>query len=88
MVWLCGNNHPINPWASLLCQFKYLRRRFYLGWPKVSAIQPGMIYVDTSTVSPALSARVATRAAEAGVPYVRCTVSGNPVTAKVAVPRT
>lgn len=46
--------------------------------------KPGMIYVDTSTVSPALSARVATRAAEAGVPYVRCTVSGNPVTAKAA----
>lgn len=45
----------------------------------------GMIYVDTSTVSPAVSATVAGRAAAAGVPYVRATVSGNPVTAKAGV---
>ena len=44
----------------------------------------GMIYVDTSTVSPAVSAEVASRAAGAGVPYLRCTVSGNPVTARAA----
>ncbi len=42
------------------------------------------IYVDTSTVSPALSARVAERAAAAGVAYVRTAVSGNPVTARAA----
>lgn len=46
--------------------------------------KPGMIYVDTSTVSTAVSAGVAARAAASGVavPYVRCTVSGNPVTAR------
>ena len=65
--------------------------------------KPGMIYVDTSTVSAAVSSRVAERGAVAGaskapgaataagaaaildasgVPYVRCTVSGNPVTAR------
>ncbi len=41
------------------------------------------IYVDTSTVSPALSAKVAERAA-AGIAYVRTAVSGNPVTARAA----
>ena len=46
--------------------------------------RPGMIYADTSTVSPAVSAEVAQRAALAGVPYVRATVSGNPVSAKAA----
>ena len=44
--------------------------------------KPGMVYVDTSTVSPAVSAEVAQRAAAAGVAYVRATVSGNPVTAR------
>ena len=42
------------------------------------------IYVDTSTVSPALSAKVAERAAAAGIAYVRTAVSGNPVTARAA----
>ena len=45
----------------------------------------GMIYADTSTVSPAVSADVAARAALANVAYVRATVSGNPVSAKAAV---
>lgn len=44
----------------------------------------GAIYVDTSTVSPMLSAQVAERAAAAGIAYVRATVSGNPVTARAA----
>jgi 3-hydroxyisobutyrate dehydrogenase-like beta-hydroxyacid dehydrogenase len=37
----------------------------------------GSIYVDTSTVSPTASARVAEAAAKAGVRYLRATVSGN-----------
>ena len=44
----------------------------------------GMIYADTSTVSPAVSAEVAARAVLANVAYVRATVSGNPVSAKAA----
>lgn len=46
--------------------------------------KPGMIFVDTSTVSAAVSTEVAERAAAAGIAYVRCTVSGNPVTARAA----
>ena len=38
----------------------------------------GLVYVDTSTVSPAVSARVADRAAAVGVAYLRLPVSGNP----------
>lgn len=40
--------------------------------------KPGTVLVDTSTVSPAASARVAERAEAASVPYVRAPVSGNP----------
>ncbi len=42
----------------------------------------GSIFVDTSTVSPAISAAVAQLANAAGVRYVRTCVSGNPVTAQ------
>lgn len=40
--------------------------------------RPGTILIETSTVSVAASARVATAAAEAGVLYLRAPVSGNP----------
>ena len=40
--------------------------------------KPGTVLVDTSTVSPAASARVAERAARASVAYARAPVSGNP----------
>jgi 3-hydroxyisobutyrate dehydrogenase-like beta-hydroxyacid dehydrogenase len=42
------------------------------------AARPGTVLVDLSTVSPAVSARVAAHADEASVPYLRAPVSGNP----------
>jgi 3-hydroxyisobutyrate dehydrogenase-like beta-hydroxyacid dehydrogenase len=44
----------------------------------LSTARPGTVLVDTSTVSPTASARVAARAAEASVAYLRAPVSGNP----------
>ena len=44
----------------------------------LAAARPGSVLVDTSTVSPAVSARVAERARAASVAYVRAPVSGNP----------
>jgi 3-hydroxyisobutyrate dehydrogenase-like beta-hydroxyacid dehydrogenase len=44
----------------------------------VGAARPGTILVDTSTVSPGASARVAALAERASVLYVRAPVSGNP----------
>jgi 3-hydroxyisobutyrate dehydrogenase-like beta-hydroxyacid dehydrogenase len=44
----------------------------------VDAARPGVVLVDMSTVSPAASARVATRAETASVAYLRAPVSGNP----------
>ena len=44
----------------------------------LAAARPGLVLVDMSTVSPAVSARVASRAAEAAVEYLRAPVSGNP----------
>jgi 3-hydroxyisobutyrate dehydrogenase-like beta-hydroxyacid dehydrogenase len=44
----------------------------------IAGAQPGAVLVDLSTVSPAASARIATRAEEASVGYVRAPVSGNP----------
>jgi 3-hydroxyisobutyrate dehydrogenase-like beta-hydroxyacid dehydrogenase len=44
----------------------------------LAAARPGTVYADTSTVSPAASARVASRAEEASVGYLRAPVSGNP----------
>jgi 3-hydroxyisobutyrate dehydrogenase-like beta-hydroxyacid dehydrogenase len=44
----------------------------------VSASRPGTVLVDMSTVSPAASARVASRAEAASVSYLRAPVSGNP----------
>jgi 3-hydroxyisobutyrate dehydrogenase-like beta-hydroxyacid dehydrogenase len=42
------------------------------------AARPGTVLVDLSTVSPAASERVAARAEEASIPYLRAPVSGNP----------
>ena len=44
----------------------------------VAAARPGPVLVDMSTVSPAASARVASSAEAASVPYLRAPVSGNP----------
>jgi 3-hydroxyisobutyrate dehydrogenase-like beta-hydroxyacid dehydrogenase len=44
----------------------------------VAAARPGTVLVDTSTVSPAASARVASLAGAASLAYLRAPVSGNP----------
>jgi 3-hydroxyisobutyrate dehydrogenase-like beta-hydroxyacid dehydrogenase len=44
----------------------------------VAAARPGTVLVDMSTVSPIVSARVASEAAAASVAYLRAPVSGNP----------
>jgi 3-hydroxyisobutyrate dehydrogenase-like beta-hydroxyacid dehydrogenase len=44
----------------------------------LAGARPGTVLVDLSTVSPAASARVASRAASASVEYLRAPVSGNP----------
>jgi 3-hydroxyisobutyrate dehydrogenase-like beta-hydroxyacid dehydrogenase len=44
----------------------------------LAAARPGTVLVDTSTVSPGASARVAALAEQASVLYVRAPVSGNP----------
>jgi len=44
----------------------------------VAAARPGTILADMSTVSPGVSARVASLADDASVPYLRAPVSGNP----------
>jgi len=44
----------------------------------LAVAKPGTVIVDTSTVSPAASARVAERAGRASVAYARAPVSGNP----------
>jgi 3-hydroxyisobutyrate dehydrogenase-like beta-hydroxyacid dehydrogenase len=44
----------------------------------VDAARPGTMLVDVSTVSPDVSARIASLAASAGVEYLRAPVSGNP----------
>jgi len=44
----------------------------------IEAAGPGTVLVDVSTVSPAVSARVAATAEEASVAYLRAPVSGNP----------
>ena len=44
----------------------------------LGAARPGTVLVDTSTVSLAASARVASHAEAASVPYLRAPVSGNP----------
>ncbi|WP_426990949.1 NAD(P)-dependent oxidoreductase [Cupriavidus sp. 30B13] len=45
---------------------------------------PGTLYIDTSTVSPQASARVAAALAQRGVRYLRVTVSGNNKMAEAA----
>ncbi|RFU44758.1 NAD(P)-dependent oxidoreductase [Paraburkholderia sp. DHOC27] len=42
-----------------------------------TCVRPGQLYIDTSTVSTKVSARVAQVFAEAGIDYLRVTVSGN-----------
>ena len=44
----------------------------------VAAARPGTVLVDLSTVSPAASARIASKAEAASVAYLRAPVSGNP----------
>ena len=44
----------------------------------IAAARPGSVLVDLSTVSPAVSTRVAERAVAASIGYVRAPVSGNP----------
>jgi 3-hydroxyisobutyrate dehydrogenase-like beta-hydroxyacid dehydrogenase len=44
----------------------------------VAAARPGTLLVDVSTVSPDVSARIASLAGAAGVDYLRAPVSGNP----------
>ncbi len=44
----------------------------------IAAARPGTVLVDTSTVSPDVSARVASLAEAASVDYLRAPVSGNP----------
>jgi 3-hydroxyisobutyrate dehydrogenase-like beta-hydroxyacid dehydrogenase len=44
----------------------------------LAAARPGTVLVDLSTVSPAVSARVASLAEDASVHYLRAPVSGNP----------
>jgi 3-hydroxyisobutyrate dehydrogenase-like beta-hydroxyacid dehydrogenase len=44
----------------------------------VGAARPGTVLVDLSTVSPAVSARIASRAEDASIDYLRAPVSGNP----------
>ncbi len=50
----------------------------------VAAARPGTLYVDTSTVSPTVSAEVAQALEVQGIVYVRATVSGNNKMAEAA----
>jgi 3-hydroxyisobutyrate dehydrogenase-like beta-hydroxyacid dehydrogenase len=50
----------------------------------VAHARPGSVYIDTSTVSIEVSARVAALLEEAGITYLRCTVSGNNQMAEAA----
>ncbi|THF61064.1 NAD(P)-dependent oxidoreductase [Pseudothauera nasutitermitis] len=46
-----------------------------------AAAAPGLVFIDMSTVSPALSARVAEAARQRGIDYLRAPVSGSTATA-------
>ncbi|MFT5182578.1 MAG: 3-hydroxyisobutyrate dehydrogenase-like beta-hydroxyacid dehydrogenase, partial [Alphaproteobacteria bacterium] len=48
----------------------------------LSAMQPGAVYVDMSTVSPEVSAEVAVAADRAGIAYLRAPVSGSTILAE------
>ena len=50
----------------------------------LAGARPGTVFVDTSTVSPAVSAEVAAAAAAMRIPYLRVTVSGNNKMAEAA----
>ena len=49
-----------------------------------ASARPGAVYIDTSTVSPQVSAEVAQLLAARGIDYLRCTVSGNNKMAEAA----
>jgi 3-hydroxyisobutyrate dehydrogenase-like beta-hydroxyacid dehydrogenase len=46
------------------------------------ALRPGGVLVETSTVSPTVSAEIAKKLAESGIAYLRAPVSGNPIAAE------
>ena len=48
----------------------------------IPALRPGSVVVETSTVSPAVSAAVGKELAEHGIAYLRAPVSGNPIAAE------
>ena len=50
----------------------------------LAAMDAGSVFVDTSTVSPGVSAEIAMAAQAPGIDYVRSAVSGNPVIAEAA----
>jgi 3-hydroxyisobutyrate dehydrogenase-like beta-hydroxyacid dehydrogenase len=50
----------------------------------VDTARRGTIFIDTSTVSPTVSSQVADQCHEAGIEYLRCTVSGNNKMAEAA----
>jgi len=48
----------------------------------IPALRPGGAFVDTSTVSPTLSAEIAKELSVQGIAYLRAPVSGNPIAAE------
>jgi len=48
----------------------------------LSQRHPGLVFIETSTVSPTLSASLSEKAASCGVAYIRMPVSGNPTFAR------
>jgi 3-hydroxyisobutyrate dehydrogenase-like beta-hydroxyacid dehydrogenase len=48
----------------------------------IPALRPGGVLVETSTVSPTVSAEIGEKLAEHGVAYLRAPVSGNPIAAE------
>ena len=51
----------------------------------LAAARPGTVLADMSTVSPAVSARIAGEADDASVPYLRGPVSGNPSVVRAGI---
>ena len=48
----------------------------------IPALRPGGVLVETSTVSPTVSAEIGQKLAEHGIAYLRAPVSGNPIAAE------
>ena len=48
----------------------------------IPVLRPGAVLVETSTVSPAVSAEIGQKLAEDGIAYLRAPVSGNPIAAE------